>query len=352
MAPLVFKPLATGFAALAPLLLATAAWAAPEPSPSEISVARRLFGEARAAEDAGRWVEAAEKFKGAIAIKDTPGLRFHLARCEEEQGSLVEALVEYDRARELLDSGVKAADVEKLLAAARERVRAKVALLTLKLPQEVQNVSVELDGRALSRSVVGQPMPINPGKHHVNAVAVGRRSFTGDVELAIGEVKQLEVQLPESTTAPAPTAAPVAAAPSNAQPADVAPAPHASGVSTKTVLLVGESALLVAGLATGIGFLVARGAADTNYDQASASLGSDSHTCSSASPPPACAKLSEALDDRHRDSLGAVIGFAGAGVSAAALGLTYFLWPGGEAPADIHARASQNGWFVSVNANF
>src|SRR5262249_11935603 len=96
--------------ALAPLFGAPAARAAQEPSPTEISVARRLFDEGRAAEDAGRWREAAEKFRKATSIKDTPGMRFHLARCEEEQGAFVEALVEYDRARELIDSGVRAAD--------------------------------------------------------------------------------------------------------------------------------------------------------------------------------------------------------------------------------------------------
>jgi tetratricopeptide (TPR) repeat protein len=103
-------------------------------------VARRLFDEGRAAEDSARWHEAAEKFRQATTIKDTPGMRFHLARCEEEQGAFVEALVEYDRARELIDSGVRAADVEKLLADAREHARAKVALLTLELPSGVRNV--------------------------------------------------------------------------------------------------------------------------------------------------------------------------------------------------------------------
>ncbi|MDF3065597.1 MAG: hypothetical protein K0R38_1198 [Polyangiaceae bacterium] len=110
------------------------ATAAPEPTPSEISVARRLFEEGKAAEDAGRYRDAADRFRKAIAIKDTPGMRFHLARCEEEQGALVEALVEYDRAREMLDSGFKAPDVERLLPEARQRVQDKVASVTLRLP--------------------------------------------------------------------------------------------------------------------------------------------------------------------------------------------------------------------------
>lgn len=127
------------FAAAAGLALAPpAAVLAAEPTPSEISVARRLFDEGKSAEENGRWREAADKFRQAAAIKDTPGIRFHLARCEEERGALVEALVEYDRARELLDGGVKAPDVERLLPEARERVRARVAHVTLRLPDGVQ----------------------------------------------------------------------------------------------------------------------------------------------------------------------------------------------------------------------
>src|SRR5437899_3305292 len=86
--------------ALATALGAPSAKATPEPTPTELGVARRLFDEGRTAEDAGRWREAADRFRRATAIKDTPGMRFHLARCEEEQGAFVEALVEYDRARE------------------------------------------------------------------------------------------------------------------------------------------------------------------------------------------------------------------------------------------------------------
>jgi tetratricopeptide (TPR) repeat protein len=105
------QPLLSVSALVGASLLTPSLGFAAEPTPSEISVARRLFDEGKAAEDAARWREAADKFRQAAAIKDTPGIRFHLARCEEEQGAFVEALVEYDRARELIDSGVKAPDV-------------------------------------------------------------------------------------------------------------------------------------------------------------------------------------------------------------------------------------------------
>jgi hypothetical protein len=359
MRPLVFKPFFSMLLALAPVLLSAPSHAAAEPTPSELSVARRLFDEGRVAEDAGRWREAADKFRGATAIKDTPGMRFHLARCEEEQGAYVEALVEYDRARELIDSGIRAADVEKLLAGARERVRAKVALLTLRLPKDVQNVSVELDGKALSGSVLGVPMPINPGKHRVSAVAVGRTTFGGDVELGTGEVRQLAIDLPISTTAPAPAAAAAAPPPAPAR-VDLAksatPTDTGGSISTRTVALIGEGSLFVVGVATGIGFTVARSSAEDRYHRADqlvqSAAGDDPKACAGAAPPAGCSDLSQALDDRSRDGTLATVGFVAAGISAAAFGLTLWLWPHQESPAEVRASAAPGRLTLSVSGRF
>ena len=362
MPPLVSKPLTLLLVALVPLLCTVPGHAAPEPTPSELSVARRLFDEGRAAEDAGRWREAADKFRSATAIKDTPGMRFHLARCEEEQGAFVEALVEYDRARELLDSGVRAADVEKLLTLARERVRAKVALLTLRLPQDVQNASVELDGRALSATVLGVPMPINPGKHRVNAVAAGRTPFSGDFDLGTGEVRQLAIELPTSPTVPQPSSgAPSAPAPAaTGTHIDVAKPASATGadtsVSTRTIAMVGEGSLFAAGLATGIAFTLSRSSADDRYHEADqrvrSAVGDDSRACASKTPPAGCAELDQALRDRSRDGTLAAAGFIAAGVSAAAFGLTLWLWPSEQAPAALQASAARGGLQLSVSGRF
>jgi hypothetical protein len=316
-------------------------------------VARRLFEEGRTAEDAARWAEAAEKFRRATAIKDTPGLRFHLARCQEELGAFVEALLEYDRARELIDSGVRAADVEKLLAEARQRVRAKVAQLTLRLPSDVPNVSVELDGKALSASVLGVPMPINPGKHRVSAVAVGRARFFSELTLATGEVRQLPIELPiAATAAPAPARAttPAAASPQAARVDDTA-------VPTRTVVLIGEASLFAAALGTGIFFSVARSSANERYERANTTVLSqldegDDPDRACSRPLEGCTELRDAGEDRTQAGRIAAGGFIAAGVSAAAFGLTYFLWPHAEAPIAVGATTRPGGASLEFSGRF
>ena len=348
------KPLSALLLALVPVFQAPGVLAATEPTPSELSVARRLFDEGRSAEDAARWHEAAEKFRQATAIKDTPGMRFHLARCEEEQGAFVEALVEYDRARELIDGGVRAPDVEKLLADARERARAKVALLTLQLPSGVRNVSVDLDGKALSASVLGVPMPINPGKHRLNAVAVGRTAFAVELSLGTGEVRQLPIELPVATTVPA---SGVAAAPESIAPTPAPPRAVAvdSSVPTRTIVLVGEASLFAAALGTGIVFSVARSSADDRYNNANQEVldqvaGMDANGSACSTPRPGCAELDQARQDRSRAAAFAAGGFIAAGVSAAAFGLTFWLWP--QHPAELQASARPGAVDLSVSGRF
>lgn len=348
-----FSPL---FALLAGLGVSSAALpvAFAEPSASEITVARRLFDEGKAAEDTGRFREAADKFRQAIAIKDTPGLRFHLARTQEEQGAFVEALVEYDRARELIDSGVKAADVERLLGGAREKVKNKVAQLTVRLPADVPEPKVELDGRALSPTVLGVAMPINPGKHELKASAAGRKSFATEIELGLGEAKQLPVELPLSPQAQTTLAvpAPVVTTKTPKLPDDT------NGTdSARAFVLAGEASLFAAALTTGIVFSIARGGASDRYQTANEQVlsqvgGTDAEGNACGSPRPGCAELEQARRDRSRDTLLATTGFVAAGASAAAFVLTLVLWRGHEAPAKVQAQGGPGSATLSVSGHF
>lgn len=108
------------------LLTAPANTAYAAATPTEIAVARRLFAEAVELEEAADWLAAEARLREILRIKATPGVYYHLAFCMEKQESLVEASVNYSRARELIASGVLADEVERLLdgreASLRERI--------------------------------------------------------------------------------------------------------------------------------------------------------------------------------------------------------------------------------------
>jgi len=354
MRPVQFLQLSLSLMAAWLVLSQPAEALAAEPSASEISVARRLFEEGAALENEGKWPQAAEKFRRAAAIKDTPGIRFHLARCEEERGALVEALLEYDRARELIERGAKAPDVEKLLGPARERVQARVALLTLRLPSDVSHVMVEVDGKPLSSSVRGLPLPLNPGKHRLTAAASGRKTHTEEVELGAGESRELRIVLPP---APAPVPAPGHPSGRVDAPPRSSEAATAGGGSARTITLASEASVFAIGLGAGIAFSVARGSAQDRFERANArvlaSVGSTEESATACNPPPkaGCAELEHARAERDRASALSAAGFIGAGVSAAAFGLTWWLWPKRSEPTvRLGALASPDGFRLSLTA--
>jgi hypothetical protein len=351
---------------LATALLASAP-ASGEPTAGEIAVARQLFAEATAFEHAQRWREAEAKLREAIAIKETPGLRFHLALCQEKQGMLVEALVDYDRAGELIRKGTRAPDVASLLGPARAALEQRVARLAISVSGAEAPV-VELDGTRLAPTVVGRAMPVNPGAHTIVVSAPGRTTFSQQVTLTEGEQRSLAATLhptgaaaaPAAGTAPAARTAPAAAAPPGPRAArpvangarvpepprerrpSVAP-PSTDSLRVPVILALGGASLVALGV--GVGFTIARD--NDEEDAADLQIELDRQQQSCASPSAGSAALCQALDesiaDLHAHETAAIAGYAVAGAGAAATLATALLWP---APARKQSgpRAARGPW--------
>ncbi|HEX3773043.1 MAG TPA: hypothetical protein VHV51_01195 [Polyangiaceae bacterium] len=326
---------------LSVLFVARAAHA--EPGASELSNARQAFQSAVALEGEQKWALAAQKLHEAISIKDTPGLRFHLAHCEERLGSLVEAALDYERANELLRHGAKAPDVEKLLGPASAELKPRVPHLTLQLPADVANPLVVLDGKQVAPSELSSGLALNPGAHQLKVSAPGRMNFERAFSLKEADRVSIAVSLPSeqapgvvvptiSTTpsAPGPAAqTPAAEPPPSAKP----PAPSSPRAPAKLYLLIGESAITVAGLAVGIGYSVAGSSASDRVLSTQAQIDQaapgNAAACSApnASLSGSCANLRSAIDDHDRDGTVSAIGFICAGAGAAALVTTWLAYP-------------------------
>lgn len=329
--------------AAAGLVCALAGGVRAEPTAAEVAVARKAFAAATELEAQKKWGEAEAKLREAIAIKETPGLRYHLGFCLENQQKLVEALVEYDRADEMLRQGVKAPDVSELLGPARDGVKKRVANVTLKLPAKVDGVRVEVDGVAVKAAVIGKVMPQNPGRRVFTASAPGRQPFRRELELAEGESRELAIDLPEKS------AAPLAAPPGTPAPA-ADPAEEGGGAkegsagahldsqsakpgSARTLVLVGELAFTAVALGAGVFFTIQKNDSQDEIDAANLELtklsGSGSKVCNSPAPGDEknyCDQLKELTDQRNRQQNLALAGFVGAGVGAAATLATFLLW--------------------------
>src|SRR5450432_3063486 len=101
-------------AAALSMLISRAAVADDAPTTAQLNAARALFIAAEKDEDAQRWSEAFEKLQRVAQVKLTPGVRYHLALCEEHLGRLVAALSDYKTAASDALAG-KASDVLRLV---------------------------------------------------------------------------------------------------------------------------------------------------------------------------------------------------------------------------------------------
>jgi hypothetical protein len=329
-------------------LLSAALPALAEPTASELVLARRLFADASALESQGNWSAAREKLREALAIKETPGLRYHLAHCEEQLGRLVSASLEYARASELIREGAQAPDVAQLLALADQRLVTQIPKLSLDVPSDVQGVTVEIDGHPITSAVLHNPIPLDPGVHQVVAKAPNRGDFNERVELSPGQTHTLVLVFPQRGPTPsrAPVRAPAARSPSTGT--------ERRGIAPRTIALIGEGALAAAGLGVGIGFTVARADASNRIARWQAEVdarsGADDAGCQSDATSPACTELRRALDDHRRSTMLMTIGYAGAGVGLTAGVLTWLLWPTRE--LRVSAAVGSDGALVRAVTNF
>ncbi len=318
-----------------------------DPSQTGIATAKQAFESAVALEAEQKWVDATAKLRVALAVKDTPGLRFHLAHCEEQQGFLIEAALDYDRASELMKQGAKAPDVQKLLVPASADLKRRIPRVTVEVPTDAVSPEAQLDGKAYPLSELALGEALNPGPHQLKVSASGRRPFESSFSLKEGDQITIAAELPVSQAPLANSA--VRVAPSAEPPllrADSAPKERSvTAASAKSYLLVGESAVTVAGLALGIGYALAESSARDRVTAAQGRIDQVSPANTTACTSPAaslgssCADLSTAINDHERDATWSTIGFVSAGVGATALLTTLLVYR--SVDADKTSRAVQ-----------
>jgi len=216
---------------------------AGEPTAAEIATARELFAQAEKDEDAGQWAAALEKLRRAGSVKVTPGIRFHVALCEEQLGQLVAALGDY-AAAEAQARDERSKDVLDALSEPMAALRARVPTLTVNVPADARDATVTLDGAPLASATWATAMPVEIGTHTIVAKARARATFWASVTTAEHEAKVVNVVLAAAEVSAPPLPAPAPA-----------PAPEPSPPRTAAVLAsLGGVVLVGAGVAS---FLVA-----------------------------------------------------------------------------------------------
>jgi len=264
-----------GALALAALLGTTlvTAPAFAQPSEADVRAARDLFTAAEHDEDAGQWADAYDKLTRVAAVKLTAGVRYHLALCQEKLGKLATALDGFHQAQKQAQAD-GSRDVLRLVGKQLEELEPRVPRLTVHVVPPVDDAVVLLDGTQLASTLIGAPMPVDPGSHTVEVSAPNRAPTKATLSMGERDVTSIDLQLGEprpaaTATAPVTAAAPGPASGSASAPAGAsATAPESASTGSHSIvapLLATAGTLALVGL--GVGAYIAAGDAVTSGQQ-------------------------------------------------------------------------------------
>ena len=169
--------------------------------------ARKLGAEAVKLYDTGYYAAALEKFDAASSLVPAPTLHLYSARCLVKLGRVVEASERYLAAtRMTLEKSAPAVMLRAQVDAAVEREKLLPTIPQVKI--EVSGptgagVKVLLDGRELPRAMLGEKVPVDPGKHVLRAERADT-TVEREISLAPKESTQILLALPPLPPPPAP----------------------------------------------------------------------------------------------------------------------------------------------------
>lgn len=284
---------------------------------------------ARAAAQAGeeafkaqKWAEAVDYYQRAEAVVHSPVHLLFIGRAEASQGHLVEAReallkVQRDTLTDASPAAFRQAHEEA--GAELSKIDPRIAYVTVTVSGAASaDVTVTSDGKPIPSSLLGVPIPMNPGAHQLQASLGDRRSETITVTLAEGGRQAAALTLP-AAGAGAPST-PGGPADPGAATVDVGTGSSpAAGGGPNVLRLVSYGALGVGVIGLGVGTVFAL-QSNSKRDDADAAFGK----CGAGGCTPAEEDKINGLDaDSDSAKTLATVGFVAGGVGIAA-GVTLF----------------------------
>lgn len=214
------RPLWTVLMIALPLAIVAPQAGAQSPDDGTRAAARALALEGDAAWDKGDFATARDRFMRAFELVKALPLAVREAECLLKMGKLVEASERYTFvANSPVTKGMQQVVKDAIKTAQKElkSLRPRIPMLELVVEGEpTEGTKVLVDGKEVPRALWGVKMPVNPGKHSIEAQGADQQ---GSVELALeeGESKRQVLRL-EPKAQPKPAAASATQKPVVAQP--------------------------------------------------------------------------------------------------------------------------------------
>lgn len=176
-----------------------------DPSTADKALAQSLFDDAKKLMAEEKYAEACPKLAESQKLDPGGGTLLNLAVCHQKEGKTATAWAEFNEA---LGQAKKDGRPERE-AFAREHIaeiEPKLSKLTVSITPATATVAglvVKLDGAPLGKAAWGASLPVDPGKHTLEASAPTKKTWTGDVEVG-PEADKKSIEIPALADAPAP----------------------------------------------------------------------------------------------------------------------------------------------------
>jgi tetratricopeptide (TPR) repeat protein len=321
----------TTFATLAIAPAARSQPAAAPLSSSEANHVRDLLVRGTAALSADKPEEARTLLAEAYSIRRSYDVAAALGQAELELGRYRDAAEHLDYClREFPPS-----ESQKLLSLVQGGLAtAKAKVATARISVNPADSELTVDGRSIGSALPAHDVFVEPGSHRIGAHHPNGNATEKLVTFSAGESYAISLELgklPPAAVALAPPPQPPSPTPTSEEAAT-----PASGVTTKTILLIGGTTITAALIGVGIVERLRGGDAG----DAAQTLKDETHgNCTDASTDEKCLALASELDKRNSANQLAIYSFVGAGVTGAATVALWFLLPEPKKSAAINRQS-------------
>jgi len=304
-------------------LLALAPGRASAQSADNKAIAEAAFELGRKLMDEGKPAEACPKFEESARLDPSVGALLNLALCNEELGRTATAWARYKEAASL----ARATGQTDRMQVAEEyagKVAPKLSHLRVTVTEKIAGLVVKRDGEVLGEALLGEPIPVDPGEHAIEASAPGHADYSTTVVVGAKADTQ-------TVTVPALA--------KNAE-----PTPEGPTKGPDTASPSGASGLRTAAFVTGGVGLVALGVGAVFGGLAMGDVGDADPLCPAKKCSAAGYDLIQSADDK---ALVSTIGFA---VGGAALGAGVVLFLVSRPPAKTTETPAPRAFIVPTFA--
>ena len=290
-------------------------------APSQEALAEQLFREGRKLMTDGKFDEACPKLAESQRLDPGGGTQLALASCYEQGNRLASAWSAFSAAAGQAKRDGRA-DRESAARARSEALFPRLSHVIIDVPAEARaldGLEIRLDGALLGAAVWGVAVPVDGGRHVVEAKATGREPFRQAVDVG-PEKDSKSVRVPVLTEAPkvAPTPTPSAVAPPPVASTSTPPPSPPPKSDTRTIAyVVGGVGVVALGVGTFFGLSALSKQRDANNTCPTAA-------CTDSS---AVAEQSTARSQAWVSDISVGVGLVGISVA------TYLLLSGGSTPS-------------------